>query len=106
MSYVSPLVERHFKQREREVADLIRSSGIDYVKFGIFGSYARNDYTASSDIDFCLIVNSKPDRRSSGALRESADLLGADITIVSLDYFKYDDSNFARQLRRDFVEVR
>lgn len=105
MSYVSPSVENHFKQREREVTDLIRTSGIDYVKFGIFGSYARKEYTASSDIDFCVVVNSRPNRRDCGALRESADLLGADITIVSLDYFANDDSNFARQLRRDFVEV-
>lgn len=105
MSYVSPLVENNFKQREREVADLIRSSGIDYVKFGIFGSYARMEYTASSDIDFCIIVNSKPNRCHSGALRESAELLGTDITIVSLDYFNNDDSNFAKQLRRDFIEV-
>lgn len=105
MSYVSPLVENNFKQREREVADLIRSSGIDYVKFGIFGSYARKEYTASSDIDFCIIVNSKPNRCHSGALRESAELLGTDITIVSLDYFNNDDSNFAKQLRRDFIEV-
>lgn len=105
MSYVSPLVENNFKQREREVADLIRSSGIDYVKFGIFGSYARKEYTASSDIDFCIIVNSKPNRCHSGALRESAELLGTDITIVSLDYFNNDNSNFAKQLRRDFIEV-
>lgn len=106
MSYVSPTVENRFHERAEEVGELIRSSGIDYVKFGVFGSYARKEYTASSDIDFCVVVDSKPDRWKVGALRESADLLNADITVVSLEYFNNDDSNFAKQLRRDFVEVR
>ncbi|MFR3191323.1 MAG: nucleotidyltransferase domain-containing protein [Roseburia sp.] len=33
---------------------IIKNSSIKYQSFGIFGSYARNDYKASSDIDFCI----------------------------------------------------
>lgn len=105
MSYVSPKIEKYFEEKKEKVIALIRNSGIDYYKFGIFGSYARGEYTASSDIDFCLIVHEKPPRYLSGSLHEDADLLGADITIVTLDYFNHSDSNFAQQLRRDFREV-
>ena len=105
MGYVSPVVKKSFEERKEKVSRLIKNSGINYNKFGIFGSYARNDYTASSDIDFCLIVDEKPSRYLTGSLWEDADLLGADITIVSSDYFNHSDSQFARQLRRDFMEV-
>ena len=57
MGYVSPVVKKSFEERKEKVSRLIKNSGINYNKFGIFGSYARNDYTASSDIDFCLIVD-------------------------------------------------
>lgn len=105
MSYVAPKIENYFTEKKEKVADLIRNSGINYYKFGIFGSYARGEYTASSDIDFCLIVHEKPSRYLSGSLHEDAELLGADITIVTLDYFNNSDSNFAQRLRRDFREV-
>lgn len=105
MQYVSPAVEKHFAERKEKVADLIRNSGITYCKFGVFGSYARGEYTALSDIDFCIIVDQKPSRYQMGSLREDADMLGADITFVSSDYFYNDDSPFSNQLRRDFQEV-
>ena len=56
MSYVSPVVENDFKDRLNKCVDIIKNSSIKYQSFGIFGSYARNDYKASSDIDFCIIV--------------------------------------------------
>lgn len=105
MQYVSPAVEKYFAERKEKVSDLIRNSGIDYDKFGIFGSYARGEYTTLSDIDFCIIVNQKPSRYQMGSLREDADMLGADIIFVSSDYFYNDDSPFSKQLRRDFKEV-
>ena len=61
MSYVSPVVENDFKDRLNKCVDIIKNSSIKYQSFGIFGSYARNDYKASSDIDFCIIVPEKPE---------------------------------------------
>lgn len=105
MWYVSQSLKDSFVEREAKVVDAIRKSGIDYVRFGIFGSYARGEYTTLSDIDFCIIVNKKPERCLSGGLREEADLLGADIVFVTQQYFNEDNSQFAQQLRRDFKEI-
>ena len=54
MSYVSPVVENDFKDRLNKCVDIIKNSSIKYQSFGIFGSYARNDYKASSDIFYQL----------------------------------------------------
>ena len=62
---------------------MIKSYNITFIEIGVFGSYARNDFKASSDIDFCIITESRPDRRTSGSLREDAELLGADIVYVT-----------------------
>ena len=48
MPYVSPVVENDFKDRLNKCVDIIKNSSIKYQSFGIFGSYARNDYKASS----------------------------------------------------------
>ena len=91
-----------FKDRENKVLELIKSYNITFTEIGVFGSYARNDFKASSDIDFCIITESRPDRRTSGSLREDAELLGADIVYVTPLYFATDDSQFAKNLRRDY----
>lgn len=99
---VSDNVLEAFKLRETKVLELIKSYNIVFSEVGVFGSYARNDFKASSDIDFCIITESRPDRRTSGSLREEAELLGADIVYVTPLYFTTDDSLFARNLRRDY----
>ena len=60
---------------------------------------------AVRDIDFCIITANKPDRRTSGSLREEADMLGADIIYVTREYFDEADSKFAVNLRRDYRRV-
>ena len=105
MSYVSDVVKQNFKERYNKCIDAIKNSEISYDSVGIFGSYAREEYTAHSDIDFCIIVKKKPERWKMGALREDLDLLDADVVFVTPQYFKEDTSLFAKQLRRDFKEV-
>lgn len=104
-SCVNNSVREDFKQREKKVLQLIQSYQIQFHKVGIFGSYARNDYKATSDIDFCIVTDNRPDRVVSGSLREDAELFGADVIFVSTEYFSNDNSNFARQLRADFRRV-
>ena len=92
MPYVSPVVENDFKDRLNKCVDIIKNSSIKYQSFGIFGSYARNDYKASSDIDFCIIVPEKPERWMMGALREELEMLHADVVFVTPQYFEHDNS--------------
>lgn len=106
MPYVSPVVENDFKDRLNKCVDIIENSSIKYQSFGIFGSYARNDYKASSDIDFCIIVSEKPERWMMGALREELEMLHADVVFVTPQYFEHDNSKFTQQLRRDYKELK
>ncbi len=102
---VSKIVEDAFAERLVKVLDLIRSYGIVYEEVGIFGSYARNDYKTTSDIDVCIITMDRPSRKVSGNLRSDAELLKADIIYVTRDYFENDSSLFARNLRRDYRKL-
>ena len=106
MPYVSPIVEADFKDRLTKCTDIIKNSGIKYQSFGIYGSYARNNYKAGSDIDFCIIVSEKPERWMMGSVREDLELLNADVVFVTPQYFKHDNSEFMQQLRRDFKEIK
>ena len=76
MPYVSPVVEADFKDRLTKCTDIIKKSGIKYQSFGIYGSYTRNNYKAT------------------------------DVVFVTPQYFKYDNSKFTQQLRRDFREIK
>ena len=105
MSYVSPAVKENFKEREQKVLTLIKECGIAYKKVGVFGSYARGEFKGGSDIDFCIVTDERPARMVSGSLREDADLLGADVIFVTEEYFEEDTSEFAKNLRRDFIRL-
>lgn len=102
---VIDIVRDNFVTRQNKVVELIQSYNVDYIEIGIFGSFARNDYKSTSDIDFCIITENRPDRRTSGCLREEAELLGADVIYVTPEYFKYDNSVFAKNLRRDYRRI-
>lgn len=102
---VGKQLERHFKDRKNKVIDLIKSYNLNFEEIGIFGSYARGEYKSNSDIDFCIITDNRPDRITSGSLREEAELLGADIIYVTRESFEHGDSNFSKQLRRDYRRV-
>ena len=106
MPYFAPVVENDFKDRLNKCVDIIKNSSIKYQSFGIFGSYARNDYKASSDIDFCIIVPEKPERWMMGSLREELEMLHADVVFVTPQYFEHDNSKFTQQLRRDYKELK
>lgn len=98
-------VIKHFEERKQKVLNLIRNADIKYKEIGIFGSYARNEYKATSDIDFCIITDEKPNHYVKGELRCDAEDLGADIIFVSPEYFSNNESAFARALRRDYRRI-
>lgn len=102
MACVTKNVEENFAHRNKSVINLIKSYGIQFSEISIFGSYARDNYKSTSDIDFCIITENHPSRIVSGSLREDAELLGADIIFVTPKYFAHDTSEFAKQLRRDY----
>ena len=102
---VADSVKEWFRKQLQKAVDLIQDYEIEYEEIGVFGSYARNEYKATSDIDLCIITEQKPDRHISGSLREEAELLHVDIVFVTMDYFEHSTEPFAQQLRRDYRRV-
>ena len=103
--YVSETVKQNFTDRKNACLELFRMANIVNAKIGIFGSYVRDEYKATSDIDFCVITDDRPPRSVVGGLKEDFEINGADIIFVNNDYFNHDPSDFAVQLRRDFKEI-
>lgn len=102
---MTKILKQEFEERLKEAVTLINEYGICYEKIGVFGSYARETYKGTSDIDICLIVNKKPSRRISGELRELCEMKGVDIVFVTPDYFEHGSDRFAVKLRRDWREI-
>ena len=100
--WVSKSVKEDFKTRYSLMVQAIKScmSPFDYT-FGIFGSYARNDFTALSDIDFCIIADDIP-RSVRGELSDYAEEYRCDITFLSKDSFANTDNPFINNVRKDF----
>lgn len=98
-----PLVVKAFEEREKKAFDMILNSGLEFIELGIFGSYARNEYTSLSDIDILAIVKERPSRRLSGNLREDLESIKVDLVYSTKEYFHNSDSLFAKQLRNDYI---
>lgn len=101
--YVSDAVKEAFKKREEQALQMIKNSGIEYNSIGIFGSYARGEYKATSDIDILCITDVVPERTIRGDLYCRLDMLHVDLVFVRQSYFDDNVSIFARSIRRDFV---
>ncbi len=102
---VAENVELWFSKRLEEALALIKNYDLHYEEIGLFGSYARNSYKSTSDIDICVITDKKPERRISGSLREEAELLHVDIVFVTREYFINSLEPFAKQLRADYRRI-
>lgn len=102
---MTEILKKSFEDRLQKAVQLISSANFQYLKIGIFGSYARGTATGSSDIDIAIIVNERPDRHISGPLREECEILGVDVVFMTMDYFQNDDSLFATEVRKDWREI-
>lgn len=104
-----PVLRNRFEEQKENVLKLIERYEQEYRlswnDIGIFGSYARNEATGCSDIDFC-IIGAKPDPQISGSLREDAEMYNADVIFISKDEFLHGDSLLSKNLRRDIIFVR
>lgn len=98
-----------FVQRQNEVLHLISEYenryNLEWNDIGVFGSFARREANATSDIDIVIIAE-KPDRYISGNLREEADMLKADIVFMRKEDLLNSDSLFCRNIRRDIKFVK
>lgn len=99
---ILPCVKEKFDSRCKEGLEVIKSSLLPFDEVGIFGSYARGEYTPSSDIDFCIVSDiSRQDMRFL-IMRDKLESLGCDCILVTPDMFKTSCTKFYINLRRDY----
>lgn len=98
---VEKYLKPHFDARCLQCVECVLNSGLEFTELGIFGSYARGDYKATSDIDFYAIVTEHPDRVLSGNLRQDLEDMGADLVYIRKD----SDSLLSKEIRRDGVKL-
>ena len=102
MSYVSEAIRLKFLNIQNEMVNRILSQKFNFIEIGVFGSYARNEYNALSDVDICVIVKDMPTRYVTGWLRDDAEELGADICFITEEQFELSDTTFMNNLRKDY----
>lgn len=98
-------VENKFINILMKAFDIIRESEIEYEKFGVFGSFARNEITRNSDIDFVLIVKELPKRMDIAILRDKFDDIGCDIAFILSSSFSNPVTAFEKNVVKDFKEI-
>lgn len=99
-------LERKFNETLEQMMQVIDHSPLEYRTAGVFGSFARGDYTVRSDVDLCVVVDDLPDRYLKGHLYDEAEDLGVDLCFVTTKRFETEDSRFLNNIRKDFKEVR
>lgn len=97
-------LDEAFFHRLEKLKELIVTSGIEYEEAGIFGSYARGEHGALSDIDIC-IIGERPPRMQTGILREEADALGADIVFATREYIESGCDLLSRNIKSDYRRI-
>lgn len=99
-------LENKFEKTLAQMMQTIDNSSLQYRCIGIFGSFARGDYTVKSDVDLCIVVDEIPDRYLKGYLYDEAEDLGVDLCFVTTKRFETDDSRFLTNVRKDFKEIK
>lgn len=84
---------------------IIRNSNIDYIEFGVFGSFSRNDYTCKSDVDFLIVVNEMPNKSDIASLKCDLDNVGCDLAILCKSTFDHPNSIFSESVKRDYRRI-
>lgn len=104
-TYVSDAIKAKFLNIQNEMVSRILKQNFYFVEIGIFGSYARNEYNALSDVDICVIVKEMPTRYITGWLRDDAEELCADICFITEEQFESSETTFMNNLRRDYRRI-
>jgi len=94
ISYIESIRWHEFAKKHREInliiSDIIKKSSLPYFTLSIFGSYAKNTITKTSDLDILIIIPDKKLEDSIEAAVKSAKSLSKitlhDIIITHLEF--------------------
>lgn len=104
MLYIDLLpFEPWVKDKLQKLVEIVLSSGIGCTKIVLFGSYARAEYTVTSDIDILVLTVAEVSRVTRGELCSIFDELNADLVFYTEDIFNSSQMLIVKQIRRDGV---
>ncbi|WP_069999265.1 nucleotidyltransferase family protein [Cellulosilyticum sp. I15G10I2] len=75
------------------------------IEIGIYGSYARHESKATSDIDVYVLYTSMPHSIEKGELYEEAKEWGIDVLICDYETFYNTESIFCENILRDRIVI-
>lgn len=100
------VVETMILGKIKRAMSIINSRDIVYVEYGVFGSVARGDYTAVSDVDIVMLVESMPSRYDLAELRCDLEEIGCDFVILYKRNFDVPETVFQKEVKRDYRRLR
>lgn len=103
------ILRKQFLELQDKVMELIDSYdskyNLDWHDVCVFGSFARDEATGSSDLNIAIIAE-KPDPTISGSLRCDADYLNTSIVFITKESLLNGTSLLSRTMRRDAKFIR
>ncbi len=91
------------KNKLEKLVHLILEEGIDCTKIILFGSYARAEQRANSDLDILVITHSEVPRTVRGELCSVFEENKADLIFYTEDLFKKSDALIVKQIRKEGI---
>ena len=90
---------------KRIVAPIAKRHGVDRIY--LFGSYARDDATPSSDVDLCVDAATLRGLFALGCLRaDLEETLNKELDLITVNSLKYNcDAHFLENLRKEQVLI-
>lgn len=94
---------RACKDRLRFLVDMILQNISDVEKIVLFGSYARFEQTASSDLDILVLTEKDVPRELRGGLCSVFDENNADLVFYTVDRFQQSSCLLVKKIKKDGV---
>lgn len=104
MSYVDKLpYSVIIKEKLRVMIQLLLSADLDCSRIILFGSYARMEQKAGSDLDVLVLTTSDVPREIRGELCAAFEELGADLIFYKESVFNDSRSLLAQRVREEGI---
>lgn len=99
-------IEKLFISKISNAMNIIDSYNLSYTEYGLFGSVARGDYNASSDLDIVMIFKNLPERAIISKLRLELEEIDCDLAILLVDNFNKPKNAFHKDVRKDYRRIK
>ena len=99
-------IEKMFISKISSAMDIIDNYKLHYIEYGLFGSVARGDYNASSDLDIVMIFKKLPKRAVISKLRLELEEIDCDLAILLVDNFNEPKNAFHKDVKKDYRRIK